>query len=312
MKTLPTGRLKRPRLLIFGCGDVGMRLLPLLAGRYRVLAVTSNRERCAELRAAGAVPIVADLDQPNSLARLAGLAQHVIHLAPPQSSGTLDRRTRNLTAILPEGGRLVYISTSGVYGDCAGALIDETRTVAPHNGRAWRRVDAERVLRSWARHSGSRLAIVRVPGIYAASRLPLQRLQQGTPALVAQDDVYTNHIHADDLASIIVRALQRALPGRVYHAVDDTEMKMADYFDTVAGAFGLPPPPRLARAALREQVSPMLLSFMSESRRMANARIKQELGVRLAYPNVPAALAAMAPAKPPVKERHVPVQLSLL
>ncbi len=312
MKTTPTRRLKRPRLLIFGCGDVGMRLLPLLAGRYRILAVTSNPARCAELRAAGAVPIVADLDRPATLARLAGLAQQVIHLAPPQSSGTLDRRTRNLTAILPEGGRLVYISTSGVYGDCGGARIDETRTEAPHNGRAWRRVDAERVLRGWARQSHARLAIVRVPGIYAASRLPLQRLQQGTPALEAQDDVFTNHIHADDLASIIVRALQRALPGRVYHAVDDTEMKMADYFDAVAAAFALPPPPRLPRAALREQVSPMLLSFMSESRRMANGRIKQELGVRLGYPDVHAALAAMAPAKPAAQEPQVPVQLSLL
>ncbi len=309
MKTTPTRRLKRPRLLIFGCGDVGMRLLPLLAGRYRVLAVTSNTGRCSELRAAGAVPIVADLDQPATLARLAGLAHHVVHLAPPQSSGMLDRRTRNLTAILPEGGRLVYISTSGVYGDCGGALIDETRSVAPHNGRAWRRVDAERVLRAWARQSRSKLAIVRVPGIYAAGRLPLQRLQQGTPALLEQDDVYTNHIHADDLARIIVRALQRALPGRIYHAVDDTQMKMADYFDAVAHAFGLPPPPRLARAALQQQVSPMLLSFMSESRRMANGRIKQELGVRLAYPDVPAALAAMAP---PAAPRPRPVQLSLL
>jgi nucleoside-diphosphate-sugar epimerase len=288
--------MKRPRLLILGCGDVGMRLLPLLAGRYRTFAVTSNPDRCAELRAAGAVPIVADLDLPATLDRLKGLARHVIHLAPPQSSGMQDRRTRNLAAILPDGARLVYISTSGVYGDCGGAVIDETRTVAPHNGRAWRRVDAERVLRNWARSTRSSLSIVRVPGIYAAGRLPLQRLQQGTPALLAADDVYTNHIHADDLARIVVRALQRALPGRVYHAVDDTQMKMADYFDAVATAYGLPPPPRLGRAALAGQVSPMLLSFMSESRRMANTRIKRELGVRLAYPDVPAALAAMAAA----------------
>ncbi len=312
MNNTLTRRLKRPRLLIFGCGDVGMRLLPLLAGRYRVLAVTSNPGRCAELRAAGAVPIVADLDRPATLARLAGLAQDVVHLAPPQSSGMQDRRTRNLTAILPEGGRLVYISTSGVYGDCGGAVVDETRTVAPHNGRAWRRVDAERVLRGWARQSRSTLSILRVPGIYASERLPLQRLQQGTPALREQDDVYTNHIHADDLAAIIVRALQRALPGRVYHAVDDTQMKMADYFDAVANAFDLPRPPRLARAALQEQVTPMLLSFMSESRRLANGRIKRELGVRLAHPDVPAALQAMAAAKLALEPRRAPVQLSLL
>lgn len=289
-------QFKLPRLLIVGCGDVGLRLLPLLRGRFRVFALTSQRARCAELRAAGAVPIVADLDAPETLARLKGLAQHVLHLAPPQASGALDCRTRRLTAILPEGGRLVYVSTSGVYGDCGGALIDETRTVAPRNARATRRVDAERVLRDWARRRGARLAIVRVPGIYAANRLPLERLRQGTPALAAGDDVYTNHIHADDLARIVALALFRGLPGRVYHAVDDTQMQMAAYFDAVADAFGLARPPRLPRAELAAVVSPMLLSFMSESRRMVNARIKAELGVRLRHPAVGPALAAMARA----------------
>lgn len=288
---------KRPRLLILGCGDVGMRLLPLVRARFRVFAVTSNPERCAELRAAGAIPLVADLDRPATLTRLRGLARHVVHLAPPQSEGLLDRRTRHLSAILPEGAHLVYVSTSGVYGDCAGALIDETRAVAPHNARAWRRVDAERVLRAWARRSGARLAILRVPGIYARDRLPLRRLEQGTPALLAAEDVYTNHIHADDLARIVALALFRGLPGRIYHAVDDTHMLMADYFDTVADAFALPRPPRVAREQLAAQVSPMLLSFMSESRRMANARIKEELGVRLRHPQVGPAVAAMALVK---------------
>lgn len=287
-------RFKLPRLLIVGCGDVGMRLLPLLRGRFRVFALTSQPARCAALRAAGAVPIVADLDAPATLARLKGLARHVVHLAPPQASGALDRRSRHLSAILPEGGRLVYVSTSGVYGDCGGALIDETRPVAPRNARAARRVDAERVLRGWARRAGARLAILRVPGIYADDRLPLERLRQGTPALAAADDVYTNHIHADDLARIVALALFRGLPGRVYHAVDDTRMTMAAYFDAVADAFGMARPPRLARAELAAAVSPMLLSFMSESRRMVNARIKGELGVRLRHPQVAPALAQMA------------------
>lgn len=289
-----TSRLSLPRLLILGCGDVGMRLLPLLRGRFRVFAVTSDPQRCAQLRAAGAVPVVADLDRPASLRRLAGLAQHVVHLAPPQSEGALDRRTRNLCAVLPAGARMVYVSTTGVYGDCGGALIDETRTVAPHNARARRRVDAEQVLRRWAARSGASLAILRVPGIYAPQRLPLRRLAQGTPALLAHDDVFTNHIHADDLANIVALALFRALPGRIYHAVDDTHMKMADYFDTVADAFAMPRPPRLARAALAAAVSPMLLSFMSESRRLSNTRIKRELRVRLRFPEVAPAVAAMA------------------
>ena len=290
-------RLHRPRLLILGCGDVGMRLLPLVRERFRVFAVTSNPERCGQLRAAGAIPMIADLDMPHTLRRLSGLARHVVHLAPPQSEGLQDTRTRHLAAVLPPGARVVYVSTTGVYGDCGGALIDETRTVAPHNARARRRVDAEQVLRAWALRAGGGVSILRVPGIYARERLPLRRLEQGTPALLADEDVFTNHIHADDLARIVAAALYRGLPGRVYHAVDDTHMKMADYFDTVADAFGLARPPRVARAELAACVSPMLLSFMSESRRMANRRIKQELGVRLLHPLVGPAVAAMALVK---------------
>jgi nucleoside-diphosphate-sugar epimerase len=286
-----TNRLGRPRLLLIGCGDVGMRLLPLLCPRFRVFALTRDAGRAADLRAAGAVPIVADLDQPASLARLRGLAPYVVHLAPPRPDGAVDVRTRNVTAILPEGAHLVYVSTTGVYGDCGGALVDETRPVAPRNARAARRVDAERVLRAWAQRTKSSAAILRVPGIYAADRLPLKRLQEGTPALLPEDDVYTNHIQADDLARIVALALFRARPGRVYHATDDTRLKMGDYFDAVADAFHMARPPRLERAALRAAVSPMLLSFMSESRRLDNTRMRRELGVRLRYPDVYHALA---------------------
>jgi nucleoside-diphosphate-sugar epimerase len=292
MKNL-THKFNRPRVLIVGCGDVGMRLLPLLTRHFRVFATTSQPSRRAELRALGAVPIVADLDRPATLRRLCGLAQAVVHLAPPPAEGALDRRTRNLTAILPEHGRMVYVSTTGVYGDCGGALFDESRPVAPRNARALRRVDAEQVLRHWARRARSDLSILRVPGIYGADRLPLKRLQQGTPALIEADDVYTNHIHADDLAAIIARALFRALPNRVYHAVDDSDMKMAQYFDAVADAFRLPRPPRLPRAELQQVVTPALLSFMSESRRLSNGRIKRELDVRLRYATVADTLQSM-------------------
>ncbi|HEY4316676.1 MAG TPA: NAD-dependent epimerase/dehydratase family protein [Herbaspirillum sp.] len=296
-----------PRLLIIGCGDVGMRLLPLVRDRFRVFAVTSSAERCAELRAAGAVPIVADLDRPASLARLARLARFVVHLAPPQSEGQRDRRSRNLAAILPDRATLVYISTTGVYGDCGGAMIDETRAVAPRNARAMRRVDAEQALRAWARRARGRLAILRAPGIYAAERLPLERLRSGTPALAAAEDVFTNHIHADDLARLAALALFRARPSRVYNAVDDTDIAMGDYFDAVADAFDLPRPARLPRAELQRQVSPMLLSFMSESRRLSNRRIKAELGVRLACPDVQSLLRSLAAqqAEKPVQQ---PVQ----
>ena len=285
--------LRQPRVLIVGCGDVGVRLLPLLRDRFRVYAATSQPQRVAELRALGATAIVANLDERDSLHRLRGLADIVVHLAPPPSDGQTDRRTRNLAAILPRGGTLVYVSTTGVYGDCGGALFDETRPVAPKNARALRRVDAERVLRQWAKRAHARLSILRVPGIYAGDRLPVDRLRQGTPALRTEDDVYTNHIHADDLAQIIRLAIFRSAPQRVYHTVDDSDLKMGEYFDTVADAFGLPHPPRLPRAELATKVSPMLLSFMSESRRLRNDRMKQELGVRLLYPTVADLLATI-------------------
>jgi nucleoside-diphosphate-sugar epimerase len=178
------------------------------------------------------------------------------------------------------------VSTTGVYGDCGGDQFDETRPVAPKNSRAVRRVDAERVLRQWALRAHARLSILRVPGIYAADRLPLERLRQGTPALSAEEDVYTNHIHAEDLARIIALTLRRGASQRVYHTVDDSDMKMGEYFDVVADAFQLARPPRVSRPQLASQVSPMLLSFMSESRRLSNDRMQYELGVRLKYPTV--------------------------
>lgn len=287
-----------PRLLVIGCGDVGMRLLALLRGRYRIFAVTRQAENVHAIRTAGATPIVADLDKPDTLARLARLAPRIVHLAPPPNSGERDTRTRALLPVLPMHANMVYVSTTGVYGDCAGGFVHETRAPNPQNARAVRRVDAENCLRAWATRTHSRLSILRVPGIYARERLPIERLQKGTPALLEQDDVYTNHIHADDLARIIALALVRGAANRVYHAVDDSVMLMGDYFDAVARAFGLPPAPRLARDDLKQHVSPVLYSFMAESRRLGNRRIKEELGVRLRYRDVQAALDVFSAARP--------------
>lgn len=290
-------QLGKPRLLVIGCGDVGMRLLPLLHRQFRIFALTSQPERHAELRAAGAVPITANLDDRPSLMRLAGLARYIVHLAPPPAQGDTDSRTRNLIAILPDKSRLVYVSTTGVYGNCGEQAFDETRPVAPSNPRAKRRVAAERLLRAWAVSSQSSLSILRVPGIYATDRLPLERLRKGTPALTADQDVYTNHIHADDLATLIKLALFRAASNRIYHAVDHSDLKMGEYFDLVADSFQLPRPPRLPRVELAQQISPMLLSFMSESRRMLNHRVTRELGARLAYPTVEQGVAAAVSAE---------------
>ena len=284
------------RLLIVGCGDVGLRLLLRLRMRYRLYVLTRSGERIALLRSCGATPILGDLDREASLARLAGLPDDVLHLAPPPGSGDADLRTANLIRTLGKGGslpqRFVYLSTSGVYGDCAGARVPEHTALRPQSERARRRVDAERRLRAWGRDSGVRISILRVPGIYAAERLPLDRLRAGTPALRPEEDVYTNHVHADDLAGIVLDTLARGRAQRAYNASDASEIKMGEYFDLVADAFGLARPRRVSLEEAGRELSPALLSFMRESRRLDNRRLVRELRVRLRYPSVQEGVAA--------------------
>ncbi len=294
-------RFKRPTLLIVGCGDVGLRVVRLLRGRWRLIALTSSPARCAELRAAGALPLVGNLDAPATLGRLAGLADAVLHLAPPPTQpaqGRSDPRTAHLLQALARKGRvrrIVYASTSGVYGDCAGARFDETRAVNPGTDRARRRVDAEQRLRWYGRAFGVSVTLLRVPGIYAGDRAgghPRERLARGAPVLVTEHDVFTNHIHADDLARACVAALHRGAPQRVLHVCDDTELKMGDYFDLAADLEGLPRPRRITPEQARVELSPMQLSFMGESRRLTNGRLKNELRLRLLYPTAAQGLLA--------------------
>ncbi|NJD24374.1 MAG: NAD-dependent epimerase/dehydratase family protein [Betaproteobacteria bacterium] len=284
------------KILIVGCGDVARRLLPRLLPRYRVFALLRDPAKAAAWRAAGATPLLADLDDRKRLARIAGLADLVVHLAPPPGEGTDDPRTRNLVAALGRARslprRLVYVGTTGVYGDCAGACIDETRRLDATNARAVRRVAAERRLRAWGRRSGVTVTLLRAPGIYAADRLPIERLKKGLPALVDRDDGYTNHIHADDLAAACVAALRRGRANRTCNVVDDSDLKMGDYFDRVAAAFGLPRPPRVTRDEAERTLSPLQMSFMRESRRIGNRRLRQELKLRLVYPTVDDGIAA--------------------
>lgn len=305
-------RFRRQRVLIIGCGDVGLRVVRSLngpqggSGRPRVLALTSSPTRVPQLRGAGVTPLLGNLDDAATLARLAGVATRVLHLAPPPGerevgprwwldprSTALARALRRRT--LPQS--LVYASTSGVYGDCAGAWVPESRPVAPATPRAQRRVNAERAMRHLGR-AGVPVSILRVPGIYAPDReggTPEARLRRGTPVLAEPDDVYTNHIHADDLARACMLALWRARAQRIYNVADDSQLKMGDYFDFAADLYDLPRPPRVQRSTAQEQLPLSLLSFMGESRRLTTKRMARELRLRLRYPTVREGLQAPHP-----------------
>jgi nucleoside-diphosphate-sugar epimerase len=287
----PSRRFRQQRLLIIGCGDVGLRVASRLAGHMghglQGVALTSQTGRGLELRSKKLIPIIGNLDDPKSLARLSGTATRVLHLAPPPSFGALDPRTQNLIQALRLRSKpttLVYASTTGVYGNCNGEWVGETRTVNPQTDRARRRVDAERAVRLFGKQSNVRVNCLRIPGIYAADREggdPLDRVRQATPVLVCEDDVYTNHIHADDLARACIAALWRGKPQRNYNIAEDSGVKTGDYYDALADSAGLPRPPRITRAEAEATLSPMRLSFLSESRRIENSRMRRELRIEV-------------------------------
>ena len=287
------------RVLLIGCGDIALRTADLLRGKVRLYGLTRRHDEISKLRGRGIVPIIGDLDRYHSLERLRTAPFAVLHFAPPPTEGRDDPRTARLVAALTKARiipqRFVYISTTGVYGDCAGARVDETHPRKPQTPRAKRRVAAEDRLRSWARRYGVRLSLLRAPGIYAQTRLPLDRIRQGAPVLRAEDDVFTNHIHADDLARAAVAAAFRGKPNRAYNICDDAELKLGSWLDTVADAFHLPRPPRVSWEEAEVRIAPMLLSFMSESRRLTNTRMKRELRLRLEFPTPDVLLANIAP-----------------
>lgn len=290
---------RKPRVLVVGCGDVGLRCLPLLR-HARVTVLTSSPERVLQLRAQGVRPLLGNLDAPHSLPRLAGLAPRVLQLAPPAARNDgVSRDAALAAALMKRRGlqRMVYASTSGVYGDCQGEWVHETRQPKPQTDRAMRRVAAEETWKHHARATGASVCVLRIPGIYAPDReggTPLDRLRRGTPVLQAQDDVFTNHIHADDLARACARALWQPQLQAVIHVCDDSAMKMGDYFDLCAAHFKLPKPLRLPRTELERLLPPITLTFMRESRRLDNSRMKQQLGLKLNHPHVRDGLSAKA------------------
>lgn len=280
--------MKRPRVLIVGCGDIGQRVAEKLVGHYRVLALARSEASAANLRQQGIVPIRGDLDQRRSLRRLRGLASRVIHLAPPRPEGSDDARTRRLLAALRSKkrsaqnrpivapARLLYISTSGVYGDCAGEQVRESRPCRPQSARALRRAAAEREVRRCGRSGRWQSSILRVPGIHGPDRLPLQRLNGGQPVMRRDEDSWGNHVGADDLARAITILLHQGRPQRVYNVCDSDPQPMGVYLNRLCTALELPLLPEVGRAEAEQRLSPSLWSFQRESRRLDNGRLLRE------------------------------------
>ena len=284
-------RFRKPRLLIVGSGDVAQRLANQLGSRWRILVLVRRSESAPNWRQASATVIKGDLDQLSTLRRMAGLAHRVVHLAPPPNEGRMDPRTKHLIQALSLRtlpSQLVYASTTGVYGDAAGEWVDECRMLAPLTDRAHRRVHAERVLKDWGRRVATRVSVLRIPGIHSQDREGSlrQRLERQVPVLVPSQDIYTNHIQADDLARMLHWSLWSGLPQRSYNVNDDTQLKLGQALDDLADHLSLPRPERITWEQAQQRMSPMVLSFWRESRRIDASRFKSEWPWRLRFPQL--------------------------
>lgn len=281
-------------VVIVGCGYVGRRLArQLIAEERQVIGLVRSAASASTLSALGAMSVQADLDAPAPLPPLPSGIAEVYYFAPPPGEGEDDPRLRRVlaafTVALPR--RVVYISTSGVYGDCAGGWVDESCPLNPTTPRARRRAAAETALQDWSRQTGVPVVILRVPGIYGPGKLPLERLRKGLPLLREEDSPFTNRIHVDDLIAVCRAAMQRGTPGAAYNVSDGQPSNMTDYFNRIADRTGLPRPPVVGRADI-DALSPGMRAFMEESKRLDNRRMREELGVTLRYPTLEAGLDA--------------------
>jgi len=280
---------------ILGCGYIGQRLARrALQQGCPVQALTRSQASQAALVEAGIPALARDLTT-QGLDDLAWEGEDLFHLAPPPPQGVEDGLTRRLVDHFQRHGhprRLVYLSATSVYGDCGGDWVDETRPPAPLADRARRRWDAEEGLRAWSRESGAELVILRVAGIYGPGRLPLERIRQGLPLVREEEAPWSNRIHAEDLVAACLLAMDRGMPGAVYNACDGHPTTMTDYFLRVADAAGLPRPPLVSLAEAAGILSSGMLSYLAESRRLSNRRLREELGLRLRFPTLATGLRA--------------------
>lgn len=281
-------------VLIAGCGNIGERVAGLERSTgSRVTGLIRSEASIRRLHAAGIQPLMGDLDVPVSLHDLPVKNALVYYFAPPPGKGVTDPRMETFVSVLDSSGlptRVVLISTTGVYGDCRGEWVTEDRPPNPQADRAKRRLAAETVLRRWSEKSGVPIVILRVPGIYGRGLLPEERLRAREPVLREEESPFSNRIHADDLARACFIAGHHASPGTLYNVSDGHPTTMTDFFYRVADLLGIPRPPAITLEQARRQLGEGMLSYLAESKRIDNRRLREELGVELMYPDLAAGL----------------------
>jgi len=282
--------------VIIGCGDIGRRVgLELIKQGGKVLALSRSAENLQKLQDEEFATLLGNLDYKEDTPVIPVHARSVFYLMPPQGGGLSDYRMLNFCRQLSPGNcpsKLVYISTSGVYGDCGGAVVTEETPVNPQTSRAKRRVSAEQQLREQADKLGFPLVILRVTGIYGPGRLPVTRVMQGHPVLKPEEARFTNRIHSLDLVRVCLAAMEKGEDGDIFNVSDGQQSTMSEYFTAVADLHNLPRPRQISMAEAEQEMNPLMLSYLKESRRMENRRMKEKLEIELLFPTLSAGLKA--------------------
>lgn len=272
----------QPPVLIIGCGYTGRRLGTRLAAEgASVRGLVAHAASAAPLESLGIAPQVENLDSDEGRIRVDGTL--VYYCAPPPREGDTDPRlARTLTRLSGRPRRIVYLSTTGVYGDRNGAWVDETSQTAPANARSRRRVDAEAQIRAYASANGCEWVILRVAGIYGPDRLPLERLRAGDPVLRDADSGFSNRIYVDDLVTVCERAGDSAAAANeIFNVADGVPTTSAAFSRELARQAALPAPREIDWAMMQAEASAMRHSFLAESKRVNADKLQRLLGVSL-------------------------------
>jgi nucleoside-diphosphate-sugar epimerase len=288
-------------LLLLGCGDIGIRVAKLAQElKYSpIIGTARTSESLATISKDRIIPCYANFDEPASLATLPTGNAVVVYFVPPPGGGFSDSRARNFCNAIKETAlpaKIVYISTTAVYGDHGDEWITEETPTVPSSSRGKRRLDAEETFTAWGRKHQVPVIILRVAGIYGPGRLPLQQLQSNHPVLIHTEARPTNRIHADDLAAACLAAAEGGSNFTIYNVCDGNPGTLTEYFTLAANLLGLPEPPQIHLAEAHKVMTPLMLTYVREGHRISNQKLLNELGLHLRYPSLADGLASCRPA----------------
>jgi len=287
------------KVFIAGCGYIGERIARShIESGGEVACLVRSPELASRLESDGFTTVVSSLDDLTTIPAL-NLADKVLfYLVPPPGGGISDSRARNFIAQITETGkpaRIIYMSATSVYSGIDGDIVTEESLANPDSAMGKRRLDAEMAFREYGTAQDVPIIILRVSGIYGPGRLPLMQISQGQPLLNEDESGPSNRIHADDLATVTIAAADNGVNGDIFNVSDGHPSSMTSYFNACADALGLPRQPQVGLEIARQVMSPLMLSYVSQTRVVDNRKMLERLKVNLRYVSLAEGIAASVP-----------------